>query len=230
MNRLAAFLVLALSLPGAASAEPGAVNVATDGSALAQRVAESLRAADLGPAASLNVAVKGGVVTLSGWTATLAARERAARAVEATPGVTFSYPVLTARPRHAVADSDVRSRIQEAVRAAAPAASIDVAVSSGAVRLSGTVGSAEEAAAAQDAAKGVEGGVSLVNDLRVVASTGPLAASVVPTPMVVRSNPAPGSCSPAAERVTCDGITGKVVARGAAGGKKSVLAVEDPPR
>ena len=220
---------MVLTLQAAAHAVAG-VSVTSDGSALAKRVADAIKGVDLGPAASVSAAAKGGVVTLSGWTATLAARERLAFAVEAVPGVTFSYPNVSVRPSRAVSDSDVRSRVDDAVRAAVPGGGVSASVSGGVVRLTGSVPGMEEAEDAVRAVKGVEGVVRISNEIQLAPVLGSITPPVEPQRMFTRTTSAAGTMHATDVQFTAGGVSGKPVASCVdSQGKTNVLVVDPVP-
>jgi len=175
MSRPRVLLVLTLTLVSFTASAAGEVKVTSAGGLLARSVAESLRAADLSPAASVHVVAAAGVITLQGHAATLLARERAAIVAEAVPGVRFVEVMLQVRPTRAVSDSDLRQRVESAVRglsSVAGAERIEVNVAGGTVTLSGVVGSTPEKYQVVDAVRSIDGVRRVDDAVRVVPAEG----------------------------------------------------------
>lgn len=121
------------------------------------------------PADRIQVKVENGWVTLSGQVDWDYQRRNAEKAVRGLTGVVGVSNAITLKP--VVTPSDIRSRIQEALKrhAEREARDIDVEVSDSTVTLHGRVGSWAERAAVQGAAWAAPGISRVVNDVKVGA-------------------------------------------------------------
>ncbi|MBX3024147.1 BON domain-containing protein [bacterium] len=128
------------------------------------------------PASDINVDTDEGRVTLFGSVPTAAAKRAAEAEVREVSGVRSVKNELTivpARAEKAVAasDADIRTRVENRLeKDAAIGHDIDVEVSNGTVRLTGTVGSQSERLQALTIARATDGVRSVVDSLRVDAT------------------------------------------------------------
>lgn len=209
-------LVAALVAVPALAFAADRIQVSSSGSALAGRVAEAVRGADLAPSASIKVTESKGVIVLSGSTATVAARDRAARAAEGVSGVRFQEVRLGVVPTRRVDDSTLTSEVQDSVRSvqdyrAPDAVNLTAIVQRGVATLSGAVQWAEDKYRAETAAGSVNGVVRVANDIRVDPQVGsrPITIVVIPElPADIKDV----SLSPDGRTVTVNGVAYAVVA------------------
>jgi len=125
------------------------------------------------PASDINVDTANGVVTLFGSVPTDTAKRAAENEVRKISGVTRVDNKLTivpaaAQKQVAATDADIKDRVEDRLgKNAAVNHGIDVEVSNGAVRLTGTVGSQSERLQALTTARATDGVRSVVDSLRI---------------------------------------------------------------
>jgi osmotically-inducible protein OsmY len=129
---------------------------------------------DKTPALDINVDTENSEVTLFGIVPSEAAREAAAVEAKAVDGVTRVHNELQVVPTRiqeevAAADGELKSEIEKRIEASPDLADdeVEVAVSNGVARLTGTVGSGADRLAALTCARAVPGVRSAIDDLRV---------------------------------------------------------------
>lgn len=167
-------LALVLGLAGhlgAARADAEPVAVRSDSSRLATDVARAIEErVPLAPAASLRVASSGGVVTLTGWTSTLGARERAAAVAEGTCGVRFMRLRLAVRPPDGIDDDSLLRRLRQVLAAGRGferPADVRLTVADGVVTLRGVTQTVADKYLAEDLVAWTDGPREIVNEIRV---------------------------------------------------------------
>jgi len=118
---------------------------------------------------AIDVACSDGIVDLTGEVDNLLAKERAARVAETVKGVRSVVNRIRVQPSEARSDETVRTDVMAALLTDPATDSYEVAVSvhDGAVTLSGTVESWKEKELCGTVSKGVDGVVSLQNNLSV---------------------------------------------------------------
>jgi osmotically-inducible protein OsmY len=133
-----------------------------------------LLANDQTPATDINVDTRNGIVTLFGVVPTAASKQAAeaeARKVNGVKQVKNELQVVPKAKQEAVEakDEDIAKAVDQAIdrREDLKAASIDVDVKNGVVRLTGTVPSSEDRLAAAITARSIAGVRSVQDDLRV---------------------------------------------------------------
>jgi osmotically-inducible protein OsmY len=129
---------------------------------------------DKTPALDINVDTENGEVTLFGIVPSEAAREAAAVEAKAVDGVTRVHNELQIVPTRiqeevAAADGELKSEIEKRIEASPDLEDheVEVAVSNGVARLTGTVDSSADRLAALTCARGVPGVRSAIDDLRI---------------------------------------------------------------
>jgi hyperosmotically inducible protein len=129
------------------------------------------------PASDINVDTANGVVTLFGSVPTDTAKRAAENEVRKISGVTrvdnkLTIVPATAQKQVAATDADIKDRVEDRLdKNAALNHDIDVEVSNGAVRLTGTVGSQSERLQALTTARATDGVRSVVDSLRIDADS-----------------------------------------------------------
>ncbi len=157
-----ALLLVAVAAPARAEAE-------IDDRDISVAVGSEIAADPAVDGVGIDVDTVDGVVTLSGWSDNILARERAVRLAKTVRGVRAVVGQIEVYHDAGRTDFDIRDGIEDALRLdpATESWEIGVAVDDGAVTLTGTVESWQEKQLAAKVAKGITGVRSLRNDIAV---------------------------------------------------------------